>query len=143
MQRRILSNTSARSCTLGAADGRGWLCWPYYYRESSGRRLVSVVECSVDGCILNFYCSRCFTPQSSVCNYGQLAVLSITDHFTRIKMTSGSTTVGDVRVIGMLFGIQHGRNVEFLSSYEISYSVADGKVALDVDAIKGDTELRT
>ncbi len=62
-------------------------------------------------------------------SHGQLAVLSITDHFTRVKMGLGAAAMGAAppRVFGMLFGRQSGRKVEIYEAKELNVVVGDGR----------------
>jgi hypothetical protein len=54
----------------------------------------------------------------------QLAVLSITDHFTRVKMgTAAAMGSARPRVFGMLFGRQSGRRVEIYEAKELNVVV--------------------
>ncbi len=56
-------------------------------------------------------------------------MLSITDHFTRVKMGLGAAAMGAAppRVFGMLFGRQSGRKVEIYEAKELNVVVGDGR----------------
>ena len=77
--------------------------------------------------------------------FPQLAVLSISDHFTRIKVSqqqSGASAVAtEPRVLGMLFGRQTGRKVEIYNSKEVNIDVIDGRVVIDQESMLGDKKL--
>ena len=49
-----------------------------------------------------------------------LAVLNISDHFTRAKYQSGKDT--NYRVVGALLGKQAGRNLEVVNTVELKLS---------------------
>ena len=61
----------------------------------------------------------------------QLAVLSISDHFTRVNV--GSAASGRMRVFGLLFGTQDGRKVDICASVELLCPLVDGKHTLRRD----------
>jgi hypothetical protein len=61
------------------------------------------------------------------CPRSQVAVLSVTDHFTREKLKSGATP----KVFGMIFGTQDGRVVEICASTESVCTVVDGRAVVD------------
>ncbi|KAJ7568300.1 hypothetical protein O6H91_01G026700 [Diphasiastrum complanatum] len=53
-----------------------------------------------------------------------LVIVNVSDHFTRIKAQSGVGTTGSrphPRVYGCVIGIQSGRTVEILNSFELQY----------------------
>eukprot|EP00013_Stygamoeba_regulata_P029438 CAMPEP_0177644274 /NCGR_PEP_ID=MMETSP0447-20121125/8596_1 /TAXON_ID=0 /ORGANISM="Stygamoeba regulata, Strain BSH-02190019" /LENGTH=315 /DNA_ID=CAMNT_0019146615 /DNA_START=44 /DNA_END=991 /DNA_ORIENTATION=- len=50
-----------------------------------------------------------------------LVLIQIADHFTRAKMRGGADAVANPRVIGALAGVQNGRDVEILNSFELVY----------------------
>ncbi|CAG8655668.1 3859_t:CDS:2, partial [Paraglomus occultum] len=59
-----------------------------------------------------------------------LALLNISDHYTRIKMQQ---QVSHPRVIGALLGTQSGREVEITNSYELVHVESDGKIIVSED----------
>eukprot|EP01132_Coremiostelium_polycephalum_P007475 gene7475-9185_t len=63
-----------------------------------------------------------------------LVIINISDHFTRTKVESGGST--STRVIGVILGIQNGRNVEICNSFELVYTIVDGSMVLDFDYLK-------
>ena len=68
-----------------------------------------------------------------VVNIHPLAITSICDHHTRVKM--GCSLLGnDDAVVGLLFGVQHGLDVQVIDGTDAIYEVKDGKVLLDMAA---------
>eukprot|EP00735_Rhodelphis_limneticus_P014382 TRINITY_DN8401_c0_g1::TRINITY_DN8401_c0_g1_i1::g.29128::m.29128 TRINITY_DN8401_c0_g1::TRINITY_DN8401_c0_g1_i1::g.29128 ORF type:complete len:305 (+),score=37.70,sp/Q54C92/CSN6_DICDI/46.98/6e-84,MitMem_reg/PF13012.1/1.4e-22,JAB/PF01398.16/1.4e-18,DIPSY/PF11763.3/0.024,RepA_C/PF04796.7/0.16 TRINITY_DN8401_c0_g1_i1:55-969(+) len=57
-----------------------------------------------------------------------LVLINISEHYTRIKAQHGSNPV---RVIGILLGVQSGRNVEIFNSFELDYELQMGKLILN------------
>lgn len=66
-----------------------------------------------------------------------LVLINISDHYTRAKY---STEEKNPRVIGALFGVQSGRNVEVTNSFELVYNVIEGAVVIDTDYLKAKQE---
>ncbi|KYR01770.1 Mov34/MPN/PAD-1 family protein [Tieghemostelium lacteum] len=62
-----------------------------------------------------------------------LCIINISDHYTRVKVESGSS---NTRVIGVIQGIQNGRNVEIFNSFELVYTMVDGAMVLDFGYLK-------
>jgi len=60
-----------------------------------------------------------------------LVILNISDHFTRQKVLATKNTTP--RVIGALFGIQSGRNVELTNSYELIHTEVEGATIIDTE----------
>lgn len=52
-----------------------------------------------------------------------LVIINISDHYTRMKCQPASDPSAAVRVMGILLGIQNGRDVEICTSFEIAYAV--------------------
>ena len=66
-----------------------------------------------------------------------LVLINISDHYTRAKY---STEEKNPRVIGALFGVQSGRNVEVTNSFELVYNIIEGAVVIDTDYLKAKQE---
>eukprot|EP01088_Endostelium_zonatum_P014081 TRINITY_DN294_c0_g3_i1.p1 TRINITY_DN294_c0_g3~~TRINITY_DN294_c0_g3_i1.p1 ORF type:complete len:313 (-),score=78.97 TRINITY_DN294_c0_g3_i1:79-1017(-) len=60
-----------------------------------------------------------------------LVILNISDHFTRQKVLAPKNSVP--RVIGVLFGLQSGRNIEITNSYELLHTEVEGATIIDID----------
>lgn len=56
-------------------------------------------------------------------------LINISDHHTRTKANTGSTTA--VKVLGILLGSQDGRTVDISNSFEIKYEQTAEGVQLD------------
>jgi len=66
-----------------------------------------------------------------------LVVMSVADHYTRDLMQ-----VKKDRVIGTLFGMQLGRDVDVLESFEIAWKLdADGNIQIEQNAFEEDQKL--
>eukprot|EP01102_Stenamoeba_stenopodia_P008075 TRINITY_DN2291_c0_g1_i1.p1 TRINITY_DN2291_c0_g1~~TRINITY_DN2291_c0_g1_i1.p1 ORF type:complete len:299 (-),score=49.64 TRINITY_DN2291_c0_g1_i1:125-1021(-) len=59
-----------------------------------------------------------------------LVIINISDHFTRERVQKD---VANPRVIGALFGVQTGREVEIMNSFELTYNIVDNAVILDTE----------
>jgi len=68
-----------------------------------------------------------------------LVIINISDHYTRVKVNTQAPKKGakaeDIRVIGCLYGTQEGRRIEVRTSFEIVYSLVEGKVVIDSDYV--------
>lgn len=60
-----------------------------------------------------------------------LAITSICDHFTRVQM-GGSKLKKDDPVVGLIFGVQNGLDVQIMDGTDAIYTVENGKVILDM-----------
>jgi len=60
-----------------------------------------------------------------------LVILNISDHYTRVKVESPIKNANP-RIIGALFGIQTGRNLEINNSFELMYSEVEGAIVIDL-----------
>jgi len=63
-----------------------------------------------------------------------LVIINISDHATRARMQTDGKS--QPRVIGALFGVQSGRNVEIFNSFEIVYTEVEGSIVLDTEYVK-------
>ncbi|KAK6092142.1 hypothetical protein MT418_007396 [Batrachochytrium dendrobatidis] len=63
-----------------------------------------------------------------------LVILNISDHHTRIRMQTENTdsSIALHQVIGALIGIQIGREVEILNSFELPCTLVDGQTIVDM-----------
>lgn len=59
----------------------------------------------------------------------QLVMINVSDHHTRVKANSPSGAAAPV--MGCLLGSQSGRVVDISNSFEIEYSMQDGKVVIN------------
>lgn len=60
-----------------------------------------------------------------------LVLMNIADHYTR-TVAQTKQAQGEIRVIGLLFGVQKGRNVEIMNSFEVNATInAVGVVSMD------------
>lgn len=62
-----------------------------------------------------------------------LVIVNITDHQTRQKCNSHLSQTETLQVIGVLFGIQNGLNVDVYDSFEMKYDVSNGEIQIDKD----------
>ena len=62
-----------------------------------------------------------------------LSITSICDHFTRVQM-GGSQLKKNDPVVGLIFGVQNGLDVQIMDGTDAVYDVVDGKVVLDMEA---------
>ena len=62
-----------------------------------------------------------------------LCITSICDHFTRVQM-GGSQLKRNDPVVGLIFGVQNGLDVQIMDGTDAVYNVVDGKVVLDMEA---------
>jgi len=67
-----------------------------------------------------------------------LVIINISDHATRAKMQGDGKS--QPRVIGALFGVQSGRNIEIFNSFEIVYTVVEGSIIVDSEYVKAKQE---
>jgi len=76
-------------------------------------------------------------------NLHPLSIISISDHFTRVSM--GASVQSDKsRILGLLFGVQVGREVSIFDSCEVVYSSGtDGAAQLDQRSVENKIELFT
>ncbi|KAI9336826.1 COP9 signalosome complex subunit 6-like protein [Zopfochytrium polystomum] len=56
-----------------------------------------------------------------------LVIMNISDHFTRVKAQTGTSTP----VFGALIGIQSGREIEIFNSFEVAMVVTNGVYSVD------------
>jgi len=59
-----------------------------------------------------------------------LVIINISDHYTRVKVNSKGKD-NNPKVIGLLMGVQRGRDVEIFNSFELVYTITGGKVEID------------
>lgn len=59
----------------------------------------------------------------------QLVMINVSDHHTRVKANSPSGAA--TPVMGCLLGSQSGRVVDISNSFEIEYTMHDGKVVIN------------
>jgi len=64
-----------------------------------------------------------------------LVIINISDHATRARMQSDGKSA-QPRVLGALFGVQSGRNVEIFNSFELVYTEVEGALVIDTDYVK-------
>jgi len=64
-----------------------------------------------------------------------LVIINISDHATRAKMSEGNSKTY-TRVIGALWGVQSGRNIEIFNSFELAYTQVDGSTVIDTEYVK-------
>ncbi|KAG2769619.1 hypothetical protein JG687_00000947 [Phytophthora cactorum] len=62
-----------------------------------------------------------------------LVIVNITDHQTRQKCNSQLSQTEAPQVIGALFGIQKGLEVDVYDSFEMKYDVVNGEIQIDKD----------
>ena len=58
-----------------------------------------------------------------------LVIMNISDHYTREKVKQG--TKSNPRVIGILMGVQKGRDIEIFNSFPVPYEEAKGVITLN------------
>lgn len=58
-----------------------------------------------------------------------LVIMNVSEHWTRIKVTEGKPT----NVYGAIIGKQKGRDIEVMNSFELDYTLVEGKVVIDMD----------
>ncbi|KAM9944412.1 hypothetical protein ACTFIW_010553 [Dictyostelium discoideum] len=63
-----------------------------------------------------------------------LVLINISDHFTRTKVQSNYQD--NCRVIGVILGVQNGRNVEICNSFEMVYATVDKQLVLDIEYLR-------
>ncbi|KAF2075473.1 hypothetical protein CYY_003209 [Polysphondylium violaceum] len=63
-----------------------------------------------------------------------LVIINISDHYTRNKVESNNNN--PTRVMGVILGVQNGRNVEICNSFEAVYTTVDNTIVLDLDYLK-------
>jgi COP9 signalosome complex subunit 6 len=68
-----------------------------------------------------------------------LVIINISDHATRARMQSADGK-SQPRVLGALFGVQSGRNVEIFNSFEIVYTDVEGALVIDTEYVKAKQE---
>jgi len=68
-----------------------------------------------------------------------LVIINISDHATRARMQS-TDGKSQPRVLGALFGVQSGRNVEIFNSFEIVYTDVEGALVIDTEYVKAKQE---
>eukprot|EP00285_Hemiselmis_virescens_P014421 CAMPEP_0173387582 /NCGR_PEP_ID=MMETSP1356-20130122/10063_1 /TAXON_ID=77927 ORGANISM="Hemiselmis virescens, Strain PCC157" /NCGR_SAMPLE_ID=MMETSP1356 /ASSEMBLY_ACC=CAM_ASM_000847 /LENGTH=322 /DNA_ID=CAMNT_0014344243 /DNA_START=1 /DNA_END=970 /DNA_ORIENTATION=+ len=62
-----------------------------------------------------------------------LVIVNISDHGTRKKsLAKGKAS----RVLGILLGVQEGRDVEICNSFECDYKIVDGSIQIDKDYLE-------
>jgi COP9 signalosome complex subunit 6 len=59
-----------------------------------------------------------------------LVIMNISEHWTRTKAQSGSATND---IFGAIIGMQNGRNIEVMNSFELDFGRIDGHVVIDRD----------
>jgi COP9 signalosome complex subunit 6 len=68
-----------------------------------------------------------------------LVIINISDHYTRVKVNTPAPKKGakqeEIRVIGCLYGTQEGRRVEVRTSFEMVYTVIEGKIVIDSEYV--------
>jgi len=57
-----------------------------------------------------------------------LVIINISDHYTRTKVSNPKQN--NPRIIGTLFGVQNGRDVEIFNSFELIYNEVEGKIVI-------------
>uniref|UniRef100_A0A7S1HE50 COP9 signalosome complex subunit 6 n=1 Tax=Hemiselmis andersenii TaxID=464988 RepID=A0A7S1HE50_HEMAN len=62
-----------------------------------------------------------------------LVIVNISDHGTRKKSLAKGK---GVRVLGILLGIQEGRDVEICNSFELDYKIVNGSIQLNKDSLE-------
>mmetsp|Transcript_20469 Transcript_20469/g.33022 ORF Transcript_20469/g.33022 Transcript_20469/m.33022 type:complete len:150 (+) Transcript_20469:144-593(+) len=76
-------------------------------------------------------------------NLHPLAIISISDHYTRVAM-GASVQSDSQKILGLLFGIQVGREVAIHDCYEMVFTKGeDGKIQLNEQSIQNQIELLT
>lgn len=61
-------------------------------------------------------------------------IINISDHFIRERVSKSPNSVP--RVLGALLGIQSGRNIEILNSFEFLFSINDNALTIDLDYLR-------
>jgi len=64
-----------------------------------------------------------------------LVIINISDHFTRQRVVTKSPNVIP-RVLGAVLGIQSGRNIEILNSFEFVFSTTNNVITIDLDYLR-------
>jgi len=67
-------------------------------------------------------------------NIHPLAILNISDHFTRMSMDNNLQSSGP-HILGLLFGVQSGLEVTIFDSSEVTWIVENGEVKFDMPAV--------
>jgi len=68
-----------------------------------------------------------------------LVIMNISDHYTREKVKQGSKS--NPRVIGILMGVQKGRDIEIFNSFPMPYEDKKGVITLDNEFISSSKNL--
>ena len=68
-----------------------------------------------------------------------LVIMNISDHYTREKVKQGSKS--NPRVIGILMGVQKGRDIEIFNSFPVPYEEKKGVITLNIEHISSSKNL--
>lgn len=56
-----------------------------------------------------------------------LVIMNVSEHWTRVRAQEGKP----LQVLGAIIGIQKGRNIEVMNSFELVFNIVDGDIIID------------
>jgi len=62
-----------------------------------------------------------------------LVIINISDHTTRKRSLNNNKPT---RALGVLLGVQEGRNIEVCNSFELDYTIKEGKLCIDMEYLE-------